>query len=108
MAVHGHDPGDEPPLLQLVTALTGLAVFPPLTLDHIASASLNIATALHAEATGGVSHGFGGRRVQNAKILHFVEFAEETERVATPYRGEVLGYPDRHGPLTWCPWCSPW
>ena len=61
------------------------------TLDHIAPASLNIATALHAEAIRAVSHGFGGRRVQNAKILHFVEFAEETEGVETPYPWKVFG-----------------
>ncbi len=57
----------------------------------LAPAPLNIATALHAEAIGGVSHGFGGRRVQNAKILHFVEFAEETAVVAMPYRWKVFG-----------------
>ena len=57
----------------------------------LAPAPLNIATALHAEAIGAVSHGFAGRRVQNAKILHFVEFAEEMEGVATPYPWKVFG-----------------
>jgi hypothetical protein len=56
-AGHGcshHDPGDDLPLLQLVTALTGLRL-DASTLDHIATAPLNIATALHAEATSALS-----------------------------------------------------
>ena len=38
------------------------------TLDRIASAPLNIATALHAEATGGVSHGFWGVLRRSPKL----------------------------------------
>jgi hypothetical protein len=43
------------------------------TLDHIASASLNIATALRAEATGGVSHGRRACWTNNYTHHHFAE-----------------------------------
>ena len=60
MAVQTTIPEIAPRFCSMATALTGLEVFPPLTLDHIAPAPLNIATALRAEAMGGVSHDFAG------------------------------------------------